>query len=269
MWILAVVSLALGPLSAVAFERGADGEFEKRTSSHFVLLQDVDIDETSGLRGSRRFEQEVLAVLEDAYDRLDQLLGLRPRRPITVVIYDPEIFDQQFRGLFRFSAAGFYSGTIHVRGDTRVYYPLIRVLHHELVHAAFDAEAPDLWLPAWLNEGVAEWFGARAVGQRQLSPRQLQFLSQVDRQAGLFALRDLDSPSFGHLGSDPARLAYLQSYAFIEYLTRFRGERSLRELCRDVIRGYDLNRAFQRTYRADLDELQASFAADLRGRSGG
>ena len=55
MWILAVVSLALGPLSAVAFERGADGEFEKRTSSHFVLLQDVDIDETSGLRGSRRF----------------------------------------------------------------------------------------------------------------------------------------------------------------------------------------------------------------------
>jgi hypothetical protein len=271
MWLraLVVVSVVVGSLSAAAFDRGADGEFEKRTSSHFVLLQDVDIDETSGLRGSRRFEQEVLTVLEAAYDRLDAFLGLRPRRPITVVIYDPEIFDREFSGLFRFAAAGFYSGTIHVRGDTRVYHALIRVLHHELVHAAFDAEAPNLLLPAWFNEGVAEWFGARAVGQQQLSPRQLRSLSGVSRQGGLFAFRDLSSPSLSHLESNAAHVAYLQSYAFIEYLARLRDKRFLRELCRDVMRKHDLDRALQRTYRANLNELQASFAADLRGRSGG
>ena len=53
-------------LAAQAQARGADGKFEKRASSHFVLYQDVAIDESSGLRGSRRFEQLVLAELETA-----------------------------------------------------------------------------------------------------------------------------------------------------------------------------------------------------------
>ena len=67
-----------------------------------MLYQDVAIDEASGLRGSRRFEQMVLAELEAAYDRLHALLGLEPPRPIDVVIYDPAIFDRQFAGLFPF-----------------------------------------------------------------------------------------------------------------------------------------------------------------------
>jgi protein SCO1/2 len=152
-------------LAGEAQARGADGKFEKRTSSHFVLFQDVAIDESSGLRGSRRFEQLVLAELESAYDRLHALLGLEPPRPIEVVIYDPAIFDRQFAGLFRFSAAGFYAGVIRVRGDTVLGVPLSRVLHHELVHAALDAAMPSTALPAWLNEGLAEWFEARASGK--------------------------------------------------------------------------------------------------------
>ena len=62
---LAALLLALGSVVAVsgasARDRGADGNYEKRTSSHFVLYQDVDIDRSSGLRGSRAFEQRVLA----------------------------------------------------------------------------------------------------------------------------------------------------------------------------------------------------------------
>ena len=53
-----------------------------------------------------------------------------------MVIYDAGIFDHHFGGMFRFQAAGFYSGTIHVRGDVRVDAALTRTLHHELVHAA-------------------------------------------------------------------------------------------------------------------------------------
>ena len=76
-------ALLVAAMSAVAADRGADGRFEKRTSSHFVLYQDVDIDESGGFRGSRRFEQELLSELERAYDRLGSLLGLRPSRPRT------------------------------------------------------------------------------------------------------------------------------------------------------------------------------------------
>ena len=253
------------PTAAAAKNRGADGNFEKRVSSHFALYQDVAIDRTSGLRGSRHFENEVLATLETAYDQLDDWLGLRPDRRIDVVIYDPQIFDHHFGGLFRFSAAGFYSGTIHIRGAVQVHNALRRTLYHELVHAAFDAEAPAMELPGWLNEGLAEWFEARAVGKRQLSPGEYRVLSMLASQDRLFTLWQLSGASFGHLGPEPAQVAYLQSYAFIDYLTRSHGDRSLRRLCATLLRKRNLERAIRLTYRADLDDLELRFASEYRG----
>src|SRR5262245_122167 len=127
LWI-AVCALAL-PGAAAA--RGADGDFDQRSSPHFDLHQDVAIDETGGFHGSRRFEEQVLAELERAYDELDRWLGLRPQRKIAVVVYDPARFDAAFAGQFRFPAAGFYEGVVRVRGDTRLTEHLARVLPHE------------------------------------------------------------------------------------------------------------------------------------------
>ncbi|MBY0399754.1 hypothetical protein K2X89_05630, partial [Myxococcota bacterium] len=152
----AFVLLLAGPALSIG-DAGADGRFERRDSFHFTLYQDVDLDESSGLNGSRQFEQDVLRELEAAYERLDRLLALRPDRKLPVTIWDPALFDARFAGLFRFPAAGFYGGTIQIRGAAGVTDALVRVLHHELVHAALDAES-SLVLPAWLNEGLAEWF---------------------------------------------------------------------------------------------------------------
>ncbi len=247
-----------------ARDDGADGHFEKRTSSHFVLYQDVDIDRSSGFRGSRRFEQQVLAVLEQAYVQLDRLLGLRPERPMTVVIYDPGIFDATYGGLFRFPAAGFYGDTIHIRGDTLVTEQLARVLHHELVHAALDAAAPSLVIPAWFNEGAAEWFEARASGKRRLNDYERGVLVQASSAGALFSLADLNTAALGHLQPEAARLAYLQSYGFFAYLARNQGEQKLRELIDDYLRGLHLGRAFRRTFRADLARLEVRYGEDLR-----
>ncbi|HEY8155771.1 MAG TPA: hypothetical protein VII72_16700 [Myxococcota bacterium] len=250
-------------LAAQAQARGADGKFEKRTSSHFVLYQDVAIDESSGLRGSRRFEQMVLAELESAHDRLRAQLGLEPPRAIEVVIYDPAIFDREFAGLFRFSAAGFYAGVIRVRGDTVLGNALSRVLHHELVHAALDAAMPSAVLPAWLNEGLAEWFEARAAGKRHLSDRELAVLVHYRRQGSLFSLAQLSAPSFVGFGPEAAQLAYLESYGMLAYLARVSGERALRDFVEELVRTRNLPRAVQRAFRADLAELEAGFQAEL------
>lgn len=267
--VAAVASGLLVSSASGARDRGADGHFEKRTSSHFVLYQDVDIDRTSGLRGSRNFENQVLKTLEQAYDQLDGVLGLRPERRLDVVIHDPGLFDAEFAGIFRFQAAGFYSGTIHVRGDTVVRAPLIRTLYHELVHAAWDAEAPNLYLPAWLNEGVAEWFEARAIGKHQLSGGEAAALGRVARQGALFSFGQLSDPSFGRMGPEAAQLAYLQSYAFIEFLAYRHGDDSIRRLCKTLMRKRDLDRALQLTFRADLGELAERFAADYGATTGG
>jgi len=228
-----------------------------------VLYQDVAIDDASGLRGSRRFEQMVLAELEAAYDRLHALLGLEPPRPINVVIYDPEIFDRQFAGLFRFPAAGFYGGVICVRGDTVLGVALSRVLHHELVHAALDAAMPSTQLPAWLNEGLAEWFEARASGKRYLSERELAVLSYYRQQGQLYTLGQLSARSFMGFGANAASLAYLQSYGMLEYMSRLSGERALRVFVEEIVRTRNLARATQRAFRADLGELEAGFQAEL------
>src|SRR5262245_31308831 len=117
---VALLLAAALALPAHAYARGADGRFEVRESSHFVLHQDVAIDEAGGFHGSRRFEQQVLDELERGYDQLDQWLGLRPRRKIDVMVYDSAVFAAAFAGAFRFPAAGFYQGVIRVRGDAQL-----------------------------------------------------------------------------------------------------------------------------------------------------
>lgn len=259
----AIVLAASLAVPAGAAGRGADGEWSERRTRRFVLLQDVDLDRRGGFRGSVRFERGVLAALEAAHDRLHEYLGLRPERAITVKVYDAGLFDERFAGAFRFPAAGFYQGTIHVRGETQITTYLQRLLHHELAHAAFDQLAPSLVLPAWFNEGVAEWFEARAVGKRLLSAGELGALQRAAAAGVLFDLRQLSVPTYAGFGPDAAGLAYLQSYGWIEHLVRRHGERALRDFVRETIRSRRLDVAFRRTYRFPIDELPERFVADL------
>lgn len=254
--------LAGRPARAIGNE-GADGRFERRESLHFTLYQDVDLDEHSGLRGSRHFEQGVLRELESAYDLLGRLLDLRPERKLAVTVWDAALFDARFAGLFRFPAAGFYGGSIQIRGSDRVTESLVRVLHHELVHAALDAAAPSLVLPAWLNEGLAEWFEARSVGKRMLSGGERSALEHVARSGGLAFLAELSQPAFGGLSPETAAFAYLESYAFIDFLAGSGGERGLAELCAAILQSGSVERGVRRVYRRDLARLEQAFRSAL------
>jgi hypothetical protein len=259
---LAGLLFAADPSAGIG-DAGADGRFERRDSFHFTLYQDVDLDESSGLYGSRQFEQDVLRELESAYALLDRTLALRPDRKLTVTVWDPAIFDHRFAGLFRFPAAGFYGGSIQIRGDARVTVALVRVLHHELVHAALDAESSSLVLPAWLNEGLAEWFEALSYGKRSPSAREMALLAAVARSGGLPHLADLSRPAFGGLGPDAATVAYLESYAFIDFLAASAGDRSLVELWSAVVRSRSVERGVRRAFRRDLDALERAFRESL------
>ena len=264
LWFSGVaIALLFGSVAAHAGNRGADGEFEERRSSHFTLYQDVDIDETSGFHGSRRFEQRVLELLESAYESLEHQVGLRPDQLITVIVYDPKIYDSRFVGLFRFSAAGFYAGQIHVRGGASLSPSLARVLHHELVHAAFDQAMPASSLPAWFNEGTAEWFEARSAGKRRLSAQERSFLHAASQRGALFSFQQLSSPTFAGFGPGAARIAYLESYGFVAYLAHHHSERRVRDWIREVVRSRDLDRATRRTFRTDLTELEERYLKEL------
>jgi hypothetical protein len=261
-----VVVAGFAPDANARADAGADGHFERRESFHFTLYQDVDIDEYGGFNGSRRFEQEILKQLENAFDRLDRILDLRPERKLDVHIWDPAIFDQRFAGLFRFPAAGFYGGSVHVRGATVVTPGLIRVLHHELVHAAFDAAAPRLVLPSWMNEGIAEWFEARAMGKRSLSGAERSLLAAAARRGELFSLQELSVQSLAGFSPNAAALAYLESYGFIAHLADSYGEKKLVQFWSELLRSRSLERASRRAFSRDLDDLEADYFKTLGTR---
>jgi hypothetical protein len=181
-----------------------------------------------------------------------------------VWIYDPALFDASFDGLFRFPVAGFYHGAIRVRGDIELTVGLSRVLHHELVHAAFDFASPSFSPPAWVNEGVAEWFENRALGKRRLSPGEWAALADANRRGAWVASPALIPPNFAGLTGASAGLAYLQSYAMVDLLVRRQGERGLEGFIQTLLRLRDPERALRRVYRMDLAELQRVLRAELR-----
>jgi hypothetical protein len=261
--LLVFVGCALASVPAPARERGADGRFDSRSSTHFVLSQDVDLDVRSGPRGSRAFERAVLDVLEEGYDQLDDLLGLRPLRKIEVVVYDPIVFERTFGGRFRFPAAGFYGGSIHVRGGTTLDARLRSTLHHELVHAAFDAEVPSAALPAWLNEGLAEWFAARLAGRELLDRDEAAWLSRLGAEGRLPPIESSSLRSFARLDGDGAAVAYAQSRALVAEIVRIGGERAPGELVERLVRTGDVDRSLDRTVGLDAAGLGASMLDTL------
>lgn len=244
--------------TAHARDRGADGRFDRRRSQHFLLLQDVDIDHRSGRNGARRFEKDVLEVLESAYQQVYEEIGLRPRADVEVRVYDPDVFDARFASAFGFRAAGFYNGTIHVRGSTRVHPGLVRTLYHEYVHAALAAEAGPGLVPAWLNEGLAEYFENLALGKRTLSRGERAVLVRVVAQDAWIPLGALSGSSLTHLADAAASVAYLQSYAIVDHLVRAGGNEKLRRFCERLIRVRNLDRALRDTYRLGLFELESA-----------
>ena len=261
---LALACVLALPTASAARERGADGVFGRRTSSHFELYEDVDIDHWSGRDGTRAFETAVLDVLEDAYDRVGNILDLRPRGRQRVVVYDPGDFDRRFARSFGFRAAGFFDGAIHVRGDVRVDARVTRTLHHEYVHCALAASAPPGTLPAWVNEGLAEWFENLAVGKRRLSAGEVAFLGDAAQRGLLGPLGALAGPSFAHQDGATAAVSYVHAYAALDHLARRKGDRGLRDFVRTLLRTRDVEAALRRVYSLDTAALDAQLRAELR-----
>jgi hypothetical protein len=259
MWRVVAAGLCCLAVAAHAAERGADGNFETRRSSHFLLQQDVAIDGYTGAHGSRRFEQDVLEVLEQAWQEVNDSLGITPRGRTRVVVYDAGIYDAEFARRFGFRSAGFFDGVVHVRAGVAVDAPLAMTLQHEYVHAALEG----LDLPAWLSEGLAEYF-ERPPGSRGPTAGELAMLRRVAASGSWIPVEQLSGSNFAGFDQDRANLAYLQSLALVSHLAGLRGERALGRLCRDLSRTR-LERALQRQFGLSVAELEQAVVGALSG----
>ena len=255
---------ALAANAPLARDRGADGKWSTRRSSHFELFQDVALERYSGPDGSRAFETSVLAALESAHERVRDGLGVEPRGRVRVFVYDPAVFDASFSARFGFRAVGFWDGAIQVRGGTRVDARLVGTLVHEYVHAALASLAPTEVWPAWLNEGLAEFFERASLGQTQPNGYERAALRGALARGEWLPLATLSGPTFAGLDEPSAQLAYLESYACVEQVLKRYGRERVERLVEELAKTRLLERALHRALRTDLAMLEAQLLAELR-----
>lgn len=261
--LLLTLLVALAASAVLARDRGADGKWSTRRSSHFELFQDVALERYSGPAGSRAFEVAVLASLESAHERVREGIGVEPRGRVRVFVYDPAVFDASFSERFGFRAAGFWDGAIHVRGGTQVDARLVSTLAHEYTHASLASLAPSEVWPAWLNEGLAELFERETLGQTGPSAYEYAELRAAAANGRWLPLAELGGRSFAGLDEPSARLAYLESYACLEQALRRYGRERVERLVEELAKTRMVERALQRALRIDLDELEAQLLGEL------
>lgn len=253
------------PLLLGRWKRSAAAEegFYVEFTQHFRLSYDLD-------RGEVRGEiQQVSQLLEEAYQSFSEAFVIRPADNggplIRVVLYTREGFDR-VTGIGPW-AGGVYDGTIRVPvGDLSRELVRVRgVLRHELLHA-FVQEKGGMQVPAWLNEGLAQWLEHDRPSGR---------LIEVDRARRALVGRELyalESLS-GSLSSweDPAEieLAYAQSLALVGWIAdRYQnnGVQSvgvLFEMVEGCARGVSAGVTFQQRIGLTLEAVQQDMVREL------
>jgi hypothetical protein len=189
-------------------------------------------------------------VLEAAYFRIGTALATFPERPITVVLYT----QQQFQDLTRAPAwaAAAYDGRIRVpiRGALAKPAELERVLSHELAHAMVHAIAPR-GVPTWLSEGLAVMFEPQGVDWAQGALADAPGRVPFDRL----------TRSFGGLSAADARLAYAQSALIARKLFDEGGGHIVVAILKDLAEGQSFRAAFEQRLFLPYEAFAAGLAA--------
>jgi hypothetical protein len=150
-------------------------------------------------------------MLNAAFWEIGAKLGAYPPDTVVVMLYT----EQQFRDITQAPewATGIYDGRIKIpaAGANQSLPSFERVLTHELVHAMIANAAPQ-GVPAWLNEGLAQYFEG---DDPQVARRRLTAVGR-DR---LMPLRSLEQ-SFSRFGAAQAQVAYDEALVAVDFIMR-------------------------------------------------
>jgi tetratricopeptide (TPR) repeat protein len=153
---------------------------------------------------------QVLEVLESAYNEVGNDLNFYPDTVVSVLLYT----DRDFAEITRSPdwAGGLYDGKIRipVGGVSRMTPELKAVLFHEYSHVAVHFLTRGR-CPVWLNEGLAQ------IAERRHHDPPLTALAAAVEEVKPLPFEPLET-SFVGLSREEAQLAYEQSYSLTAYM---------------------------------------------------
>jgi tetratricopeptide (TPR) repeat protein len=212
-------------------------DFGRAELQHFVIRYD----ETKMAAPGRIAVEE----LERSYQALASELGFEPDEPIAVILYTREEY-LAAGGLHQ--SGGMFDGKIRITArdaaSNETWIP--RILRHEMAHAFVRSRA-SARVPKWLNEGIAEY--AAGIRSEDLI---IRLRSPPEARALELCLLEekCELDTF-----------YAAAAAVVDYLVRFRGTESLREVLDGIARGSSADAALGATFGNPQRELVREWEA--------
>jgi len=192
--------------------RDEERDFVVEPTVHFTFRYD------GSREGVTEGVERLKVLLEHTYQEFGAEFGRRPVEAgggrIEVVLYDAEGFDK-VTGLGDW-AGGVFDGKIRVpvedlRSELR-FARVKGVLRHETAHA-FTRSIGGARVPAWLNEGVAQWLEDPARRASDVGVARARLASST-----LFPLSRLNGNLVGWEDRAEVARAYDQALAFVDHL---------------------------------------------------
>ncbi len=258
--------------TTLAPDREDLGKLLERWEKTAETEKDFWTDETEHFRlsydGSRtdllhRGHVIITSALEYAYAEFTQVFGYYPvdrgAAKIRVVIYRREEFSE-LTGIGHW-AGGVYDGVVRIplTDFDEQRSELERVLRHELIHA-FVKEVGGSDVPAWLNEGLAQWHELVHLDER--ATRVGNARKRLEGHS-LFALDELKGSLASWTDREKIERGYAQALALVAFLERWYGERILYEMVAGCSEGRACGQTFSERMGVELGAVLRDLEASL------
>ncbi len=132
---------------------------------------------------------------------------------------------------------------------------LRKLLYHEYTHAVVRSITPRC--PAWLNEGLAQYFEGE-----ELDSRKKETLKRIALAGKLPSLIDIQG-SFMGLGSTQAQYAYLFSLSLVRYMADSFGMYRVKTVLEEMGKGADPGKAVSAGIMISSDEFERGWKRSL------
>jgi tetratricopeptide (TPR) repeat protein len=228
---------------------------------HFVLRYDPKHD-----RVLARF---VAKYAEDIYAELSNKFGYHPKGPrfLIEVFNRHPMFSARVVALPDLHTVGACTGRMLAMVSPRDESGIVprpfnwsRVLRHELTHV-FNLDQTRFQVPHWLTEGLA----VRSE-QMPMPPLWTEILMEKVDRGGLLNLDNIHLAFIRPKSPRQWQQAYLQSYLYVEYLTKAHREKAVGALLDAYRDGLDTGAAIRKACGVSKAEFEKGYRAYLRAR---
>ncbi len=195
--------------------------------------------------------------LEQAYQKFRMFLGGAPQTDISVVFYSSKEKFATTHDL-TYNVAGLYDGKVRLPiPDNPNWETLRNTLSHELAHAfLFDIAGEAI--PAWINEGFAEFLGAGA----DRSTPSLDETVRLNRK--FIPLSELSVSVKNLKNNTQVSLAYDESFSIAKYINSRFGLFGIQKLLQAIKRGLPEEQAIQQSLLMSPDMIQQAWEFQVR-----